>query len=159
MTETYWPASSSTTPRYAGPVSFFRLPTLANPQDADIALLGLPYDGGTTNRAGTRHGPREIRNQSSLMRRVNHQTRVCPYELARVAAIEGSNAPALKVDDVVLRVDPRYFRPTEVETLLGDPSKAKAKLGWEAKVLPPELAKIMVDADIARLEGAKEGQF
>ena len=45
---TYWPASSSTTPRYAGPVSFFRLPTLSNPADADIALIGLPYDGGTT---------------------------------------------------------------------------------------------------------------
>ena len=69
MTETYWPASSSTTPRYAGPVSFFRLPTLSNPADADIALIGLPYDGGTTNRAGARHGPREVRSQSSLMRR------------------------------------------------------------------------------------------
>ena len=50
---------------YAGPVSFFRLPTLAEPQDADIALLGLPYDGGTTNLAGTRHGPREMRAMNS----------------------------------------------------------------------------------------------
>ena len=50
-------------------------------------------------------------------------------EVAVVSSIEGNRAPALKVGDVVVRVDPRYFRPTEVETLLGDPSKAKAKLG------------------------------
>ncbi len=58
-----------------------------------------------------------------------------------------------------VEIDPRYFRPTEVNLLLGDASKAKSKLGWEAKVLPPELARIMVEADIARLDGAPEGQF
>ena len=58
-----------------------------------------------------------------------------------------------------VKFDPHFLRPTEVDELIGDAGKAKAKLGWEAKVLPPELAKIMVDADIARLEGAKEGQF
>jgi len=47
-----------------------------------------------------------------------------------------------------VRVDPRYFRPTEVETLLGDPSKAKAKLGWEAEVGFPALVADMVDADL-----------
>jgi hypothetical protein len=53
-------------------------------------------------------------------------------ETATVAAIKGDKAPGLKVGDVVVKIDPRYFRPTEVETLLGDPSKAKAKakLGW-----------------------------
>ena len=51
-------------------------------------------------------------------------------ETATVAAIQGDKAPGLKVGDVVVKIDPRYFRPTEVETLLGDPSKAKAKLGW-----------------------------
>ncbi|MFV1805947.1 GDP-mannose 4,6-dehydratase, partial [Phaeobacter sp. Ax4a-4a] len=50
-------------------------------------------------------------------------------EIATVTAIEGDMAPALKVGDVVLRIDPRYFRPAEVETLLGDPGKAKQKLG------------------------------
>jgi GDPmannose 4,6-dehydratase len=58
-----------------------------------------------------------------------------------------------------VKFDPKFLRPTEVDELIGDAGKAKAKLGWVAKVLPPELAKIMVDADIARLEGAKEGQF
>ena len=58
-----------------------------------------------------------------------------------------------------VKFDPKFLRPTEVDELIGDASKAKEKLGWEAKVLPPELAKIMVDADIARLEGALEGGF
>ena len=58
-----------------------------------------------------------------------------------------------------VKFDPKFLRPTEVDELIGDAAKAKRVLGWEAKVLPPELAKIMVDADIARLEGAKEGQF
>jgi GDPmannose 4,6-dehydratase len=58
-----------------------------------------------------------------------------------------------------VKFDPKFLRPTEVDELIGNAGKAKAKLGWEAKVHPPELARIMVDADIARLEGAKEGQF
>ncbi|MBI5717040.1 MAG: GDP-mannose 4,6-dehydratase, partial [Burkholderiales bacterium] len=53
----------------------------------------------------------------------------------------------LKPGDVVVRVDPRYFRPTEVETLLGDASKAKAKLGWSPKTTLPELVAEMVKAD------------
>lgn len=58
-----------------------------------------------------------------------------------------------------VKFDPKFLRPTEVDELIGDASKAKALLGWEAKVLPPELARIMVDADIARLDGAAEGAF
>ena len=58
-----------------------------------------------------------------------------------------------------VKFDPKFLRPTEVDELIGDASKAQEKLGWKAQVLPPELAKIMVDADLARLEGAPEGQF
>jgi len=58
-----------------------------------------------------------------------------------------------------IKFDPKFLRPTEVDELIGSAAKAKDKLDWEAKVLPPELAKIMVDADIARLEGAPEEQF
>ena len=49
-------------------------------------------------------------------------------EIATVASIEGDNAPALKVGDIIMRIDPRYFRPAEVDTLLGDPAKAKKNL-------------------------------
>lgn len=58
-----------------------------------------------------------------------------------------------------VKFDPKFLRPTEVDVLVGDAGKAKSVLGWEAAVLPPQLAELMVDADIARLEGAKEGQF
>ncbi|WP_310564644.1 GDP-mannose 4,6-dehydratase [Hydrogenophaga sp.] len=68
-------------------------------------------------------------------------------EQAIVAAIEGDKAPGLKVGDAVVKVDPRYFRPTEVETLLGDPSKAKAKLGWGPQITLKEMITEMVMAD------------
>jgi GDPmannose 4,6-dehydratase len=59
---------------------------------------------------------------------------------------------ALRVGDVVVAVDPRYYRPTEVDYLLGDPAKAKEKLGWEAKVKLPELVKMMMDSDLKLAE-------
>jgi GDPmannose 4,6-dehydratase len=73
-------------------------------------------------------------------------------EVAMVSAIEGNKAPALKVGDIVVRVDPRYFRPTEVETLLGDPSKAKAKLGWVPEITVQEMCAEMVAADLAEAQ-------
>lgn len=84
MTDKFEPLDSGSIPRYAGLPTFMRLP-VAEPSEVDIAILGLPFDLGTTNRAGTRHGPRELRNQSSLMRRVHHVTGLSPYDRARVA--------------------------------------------------------------------------
>ena len=55
-----------------------RTPYAQTLDDVDIGLIGVPFDGGVTNRTGARHGPREIRNQSSLMRRVNQATRAAP---------------------------------------------------------------------------------
>jgi len=69
-------------------------------------------------------------------------------EVAVVASIDGDKAPALKVGDVVMRVDPRYFRPAEVETLLGDPTKAKEKLGWVPEITVQEMCAEMVAEDL-----------
>lgn len=69
-------------------------------------------------------------------------------EIAIIEAIEGDKAPALKVGDVVVRVDPRYFRPAEVETLLGDPTKAKEKLGWVPEITVQEMCAEMVREDL-----------
>ncbi|WP_017217104.1 GDP-mannose 4,6-dehydratase [Pseudoalteromonas sp. NJ631] len=71
-------------------------------------------------------------------------------EIATVVAIEGDNAQALSVGDVIVRVDPRYFRPAEVETLLGDPTKAKEKLGWEPEITVEEMCAEMVQRDLAK---------
>ncbi len=69
-------------------------------------------------------------------------------EKATITAIEGDKAPALKVGDVVVQIDPRYFRPAEVETLLGDPSKAKQKLGWTPEITAQEMCAEMVAFDL-----------
>ena len=69
-------------------------------------------------------------------------------ETATVAVIKGDKAPGLKVGDVVVKIDPRYFRPTEVETLLGDPSKAKAKLGWTPEITVQQMCTEMVATDL-----------
>lgn len=69
-------------------------------------------------------------------------------EVATVNAVFGDNAPAVKPGDVIVRVDSRYFRPAEVETLLGDPSKAKEKLGWVPEVTVGEMCAEMVAEDL-----------
>jgi len=65
-----------------------------------------------------------------------------------IEAIEGDKAPALNVGDVIVQIDPRYFRPAEVETLLGDPSKAKKVLGWTPEITVQEMCEEMVAADL-----------
>ena len=78
---------ASSEPRYSGIPTFMRSPLASSLDDVEIALIGVPYDGGVTNRAGARHGPREIRNQSSLMRGYHHVTRVNPFDLASIADV------------------------------------------------------------------------
>jgi guanidinopropionase len=88
MTEEFpQPVDSALVPRFAGVPSFFRLPLAATAAGLDIAAVGIPWDGGTTNRAGARHGPRAIRDQSSLMRRVHHVSGTEPFRLARVGDV------------------------------------------------------------------------
>jgi GDPmannose 4,6-dehydratase len=65
-----------------------------------------------------------------------------------VESVSGSNAAAVKVGDVIVKVDPRYFRPAEVETLLGDPAKAKELLGWVPEITAREMCAEMVAEDL-----------
>jgi len=69
-------------------------------------------------------------------------------EVATVTKISGDKAPKLKVGDVVMRINPRYFRPAEVETLLGDPTKAKERLGWVPEITVREMCAEMVAGDL-----------
>ena len=75
-------------------------------------------------------------------------------EIARVSSISGDLAPALTVGDVICKVDSRYFRPAEVETLLGDPSKAKRILGWEPSITVQEMCAGMVKEDLKSAQRA-----
>jgi guanidinopropionase len=72
-------------PRYAELATFMRAPLASSLDDVDVGLFGIPYDGALTNRPGARHGPREVRNQSTMIRAINHATRGNPFELSRVA--------------------------------------------------------------------------
>ncbi|UXJ52612.1 agmatinase [Pseudomonas citronellolis] len=104
------PVDAAEVPRFAGIPSFMRLPIFEDPAQVDIALVGVPWDGGTTNRAGARHGPREVRNQSSLMRKVHHVSRIAPYDLARVGDV--GDAPVNPIDllDSLKRIEGFYRR-------------------------------------------------
>ena len=82
-------------PRYTGVPTFMRTPQVHDPAEVDIALIGVPYDGGVSNRAGARHGPREMRNASSLMRAIHHVTRISPYALCRVGDLGDVRFPRL----------------------------------------------------------------
>jgi GDPmannose 4,6-dehydratase len=73
-------------------------------------------------------------------------------ECAVVQAIAGNKAPGLKVGDTVVKIDPRYFRPTEVETLLGDPTKAKQKLGWVPEITVQQMCREMVASDLVQAQ-------
>ena len=72
-------------------------------------------------------------------------------EIAKVAQVtDPTKAPAVSPGDTIVQVDPRYFRPAEVETLLGDPSKAKQKLGWEPEITVEEMCTEMVASDLQK---------
>ncbi len=71
-------------PRYTGIPTFFRIPYTEDLSAVDLGIIGVPFDGGVTNRAGTRHGPREVRNQSSLLRKINAATGTAPFDGIRV---------------------------------------------------------------------------
>jgi guanidinopropionase len=92
----YEPVDSGVTPRFAGHSTFMRLPVLKDPHDVDIAIVGVPWDGGTTNRPGPRHGPRQVREMSSLIKRVHSVTKISPYEICRIADL--GDAPVNPID-------------------------------------------------------------
>lgn len=97
MTEPrFEPVDSLTVPRFAGPATFFRLPVTTDPALVDIAVFGVPWDGGTTNRPGPRHGPRQVRDMSGMIRRVHGVTKRSPYDLCGVGDL--GDAPANPID-------------------------------------------------------------
>lgn len=99
------PQSGLVVPRFGGIATFMRLPLLSDPAGLDIALLGVPWDGGTTNRAGARHGPRALRDASCLMRYVHHVSRISPYDIARCGDVGDSSVNPIDLVDTLKRVE------------------------------------------------------
>jgi guanidinopropionase len=98
------PTDAAIVPSFAGMATFMRLPHVASPKGLDIALYGIPWDGGAINRAGARHGPREVRSQSSLMRRVHHVSRTEPFDSARIADIGDLSVNPIDLADGLARI-------------------------------------------------------
>ncbi|UFN51191.1 agmatinase [Roseomonas sp. OT10] len=99
------PVDAALVPRFAGIATFMRLPVAAAAAGLDIAFLGVPWDAGTTNRAGARHGPRALREQSALMRRAHHVTGVQPYDLARVADLGDVTVNPFDIRDTLRAIE------------------------------------------------------
>ena len=104
------PVSGLIMPRFGGIATFMRLPhvTLEDAQGIEIGLAGIPWDGGTTNRPGPRHGPRQIRDQSSMVRRMHQTFHMVPYDLANCADLGDCPVNPANVDDGLKRVEKWY---------------------------------------------------
>ena len=111
MTNFNQPLSGLVTPRFGGIATWGRLPhvTLEEAKGVDIGIVGIPWDGGTTNRPGPRHAPRQMRDQSSMVRRMHQLTRVVPYDLANVADLGDCPVNPANVEDALKRVE-TYFK-------------------------------------------------
>lgn len=97
-------------PRYMNIPSFMRAPVVDNPSEVDIALIGVPYDNAVTNRPGARHGPREVRNASTMMRTIHHVSRINPYEHARIGDLGDVPLPHLFDDAGVVGDIESFYR-------------------------------------------------
>lgn len=106
----YAPTPSEIVPRFAGLSTFMRLPYLPPSEAAfaDIGLIGVPWDGGTTNRPGARHGPRQVRELSSLMRNYHPALRMSPYELANCVDLGDAPVNPVSIDDTIQMIETFY---------------------------------------------------
>jgi len=95
-------------PRYAEIATFMRAPLAESLDGLDVAMIGVPFDGAVTNRPGARHGPREIRNQSSFMRSVHPATMESPYDVCNVADLGDTSVNPIDLMDTLRRVEDFY---------------------------------------------------
>ena len=105
-------------PRFTGIPSFMRTPFVEKIQNLDIAMAGVPYDGGVTNRPGARHGPREIRNQSSFMRGIHHVSKINPFEICRVADVGDVRFEASHIPDLAAIEIENFYREIHEASVL-----------------------------------------
>jgi guanidinopropionase len=104
------PVSGLVTPRFGGIATFYRLPhvPLEEAENLDIGIVGIPWDSGTTNRPGPRHGPRQMRDTSSMVRKMHQTFHFVPYDIANVADLGDCPVNPANVDDGLRRVGDYY---------------------------------------------------
>ena len=111
------PISSMVTPRFADVATFFRLPIIKDLNQLDYCLCGVPWDGGTTNRPGARHGPREIRNASSLVRLYHPISLKSPYDKFNIADIGDCPVNPADLHDSLKKIENFYLSIIESKTI------------------------------------------
>jgi guanidinopropionase len=111
------PLPSQTTPRFADIATFFRLPVVKDLNKLDYCVCGIPWDGGTTNRPGARHGPREIRNASSLVRTYHPSSLKSPYDKFQIADIGDCPINPVDLQDSLSKVTNFYNKIAESKTI------------------------------------------
>jgi guanidinopropionase len=111
MDEFNKPLSGLVTPRFGAIATFMRMPhvSLEDAKGIDIGLVGIPWDGGTTNRPGPRHGPRQMRDMSSMVRPMHQTSHVVPSKLANIADLGDCPVNPADVMDGLKRVE-TYFK-------------------------------------------------
>ena len=102
------PPSNNVSPRYMGLATFMRTPAVTDYSAIDIAMAGVPWDGAVTNRPGARHGPREVRNMSSLIRRVHHVSNINPFELCRIGDVGDTPVNPINNDRMLAMIEEFY---------------------------------------------------
>jgi agmatinase len=105
MVDVLGPTDSSTTPRYAGPATFGRLPRLDQVERADIAIVGVPFDSGVSYRPGARFGPTHVREASRLLRPYNPVQRVAPFHIQQVADAGDISANPFDIQEAVAQIE------------------------------------------------------
>ena len=95
-------------PRFSGIATFMRLPGKSQPEELDAAVVGVPFDIGTSNRPGARFGPRGIRNESVLLRPYNMATRAAPFDSLRIDDVGDVATNPYNVLDSVDRIQTHY---------------------------------------------------
>lgn len=108
----FQPVDGMELPRFAGIPSFMRLPHLnlndKNINEVNFGLIGVPWDAGTTNRPGPRHGPRQMRDLSTMIRAMNGATRIKPFELANFADLGDAPVNPADIQDCMNRITEFY---------------------------------------------------
>ena len=112
----YRPIPGMLVPRFADIATFFRLPVEKDPTKVDIGIIGVPWDGGTTNRPGARHGPREVRNSSSLVRLYHPISLLSPYDVSNIADLGDSPVNPADLKDSLNKIENYFINLKQLNT-------------------------------------------
>ena len=111
------PRQAFKSPRFAQPATFMRLPHVDDPHGLDVAIVGVPYDGGTSYRPGARLGPRAVRDQSSLIRPYSYFQKVAPFDRLNVADVGDVDASPVSIEKAYEAIESRIGRIADAGAL------------------------------------------